>query len=225
MKSSQPKSRAAKNAPATRGGREALVKRRQAAQKTRLMRFGAGALIAIIVFAALVWISRGLASPFGPNDGRPGEFFPSQGHCHIGQDCPGPVAQYDNFAYNSNPPTSGPHEEIFPSALILDQPISKPMLVHLLEHANVGLLYNDKAPQDVIQKLKDYATAYDNLPVTDVQAKLEAGQAVFVAPYPDMAQPVALVAWTRLESLSGYDQAQIDQFVKAWVGNQQNAQQ
>jgi hypothetical protein len=225
MSPTHPKTKSPKAEPTTlRGGRDALVQRRHAAHKARLLRIGALVVVAIVVFIVLIWITRSVASPFGPNDGLPGQFFVSQGHCHVGQDCPGPVTQYENFAYNSDPPTSGPHEEVFPSSLILEQPINKRMLVHLLEHGNVALLYSDKAPQDVVQKLKDYATAYDHLPA-DAQAKLEPGQAVFVAPYPGLAQPVALAAWTRLETLAGYDQAQIDAFVKAWIGNQQNAQQ
>ncbi len=225
MSPAQPRSKPPKAAQSARGQRENLAQRRRAAQRSRLWRVGGLVLLGLIVFVVLIVITRSVASPVGLNGSSPGQFFPSQGHCHIGVDCPGPASQYANFAYNSNPPTSGPHEEIFPSTLILDQPISKPMLVHLLEHGNVALLYNDKAPQDVVQQLKDYATTYDKLPVSDVQAKLEAGQAVFVAPYPGMTEPIALVAWTRLESLSQYDQAEIDQFTKAWVGNAQNAQQ
>jgi hypothetical protein len=225
MSPTQPKTKPPKATLSMRGQRETLVQRRHAAQRARLLRIGALVLVAIIVFVVLIVITRSVASPVGLSDTRPGQFFPSQGHCHVGVDCPGPVAQYDSFTYNSNPPTSGPHEEVFPSALILDQPISKRMLVHLLEHGNVALLYSDKAPQDVIQKLKDYTAAYDKFPVPDAQAKLEPGQAVFVAPYPGMTQPIALVAWMRLEPLPQFDQAQIDQFVKAWVGNLQNAQQ
>jgi hypothetical protein len=182
MSPTQPKTKSSKPTHSTHGERESLVQRRHAAQRARLLRVGALVLLAIVVFVVLILITRSVASPVGLNIAGPGQFFPSQGHCHVGSDCPGPAAQYDSFAYNSNPPTSGPHEEVFPSSLILGQPISKRMLVHLLEHGNVALLYNDKAPQDVVQKLKDYATAYDKLPVPDAQAKLEPGRQSLLRP-------------------------------------------
>lgn len=163
-----------------------------------------------------------------------GQFFPSQGHCHIGESCPPREDNYELYPYNSDPPTSGPHEERFPTTFISDTALPKRILVHILEHGNVEILYNKDASPELIKKLRDYAMRYDfrfwmlqtpQSPGADVGEQLEAAQAVFVAPYPDMAHEIAAVAWTRLDTFDAYDQGRIERFVKAWVGNAQNARQ
>ena len=167
----------------------------------------------------------------------PGQFFPSQGHCHIGESCPPRADRYEGFPYNSDPPTSGPHEERFPTTFISEQPLPRRILVHILEHGNVVILYNRDAPPELVEKLRAYARSYDfrywrlqtpKTPGADVGEQLETAQAVFVAPYPGMASMayvIALVAWTRVDAFNDYDQKRIDRFVKAWVGNAENAKQ
>lgn len=177
-----------------------------------------------------------LAPPpaFGGSLQGPGQFFPSQGHCHIDESCPPRADSYEGFAYNSDPATSGPHEERFPTTFISESPLPKRILVHILEHGNVLILYNRNASAAQIEKLRNYAQRYDFRfwrlqqplsPGADVGEQLEVAQAVFVAPYPAMSHTVALVAWTRLETLDDYDEDRINRFAKAWVGNAANARQ
>jgi Protein of unknown function (DUF3105) len=164
----------------------------------------------------------------------PGQFFPSQGHCHIAQTCPPPDDRYDTFPYDSDPPTSGPHLERFPTVFVSTAPLPKAILVHILEHTNVLLLYNRSASPDVVDRLHRTAETYDGrflylqTPTAsgeDVSEKLQGVQGVFVAPYPEMAHTIALVAWTRLDAFNSYDQGRIDLFVRAWLGNVRNARQ
>ncbi len=164
----------------------------------------------------------------------PGQFFPSQGHCHLGESCPSRADNYELYPYNSDPPTSGPHEERFPTTFVSETALPKQILVHVLEHSNVEILYNKDASPDLIRELRDYAKQYDfrfwmlqtpQSPGADVGEQLEVAQAVFVAPYPNMTHKIALAAWTRLDAFDAYDQGRIDRFVKAWVGNAQNAHQ
>ena len=187
-----------------------------------------------VVVAVVTLAGRGAATTATPAIAGPGQFFPSQGHCHIGQSCPSRDDQYENYPYNSDPPTSGPHEERFPTAFILDAPLPKRILIHIQEHGNVVILYNKHASAELVDQLRAYARAYDQRywylqipqrPGSDVGEQLEAAQAVFVAPYPDMPHTIALVAWTRLDGFDTYDQTRIDRFVQAWVGNAQNARQ
>ena len=163
----------------------------------------------------------------------PGRFFPSQGHCHIGQTCP-PDAEYDTFTYTSDPPTSGPHVERFPMMFVSSEPLPKAILVHMLEHTNVLLLYNRNATPGVVGRLRTYAESYDDrylylqtptVAGPNVSDALQGVQGVFVAPYPGMEHTIALTAWTRLDTFDAYDQARIDRFVRAWLGNVRNARQ
>lgn len=155
----------------------------------------------------------------------PGKSFASQGHQHL---APGTS---DTFAYNSDPPTSGPHRELFNDAFFSPTPLPKYVQVHLLEHGNVLLQYDCKCP-DIAAALARIANDYDNrlypanqlqpLP-TDVQLAEDQGLAVIVAPYPSMKSKIALTAWTRLETLDAVDEAKIKTFVNAYLHNSDNA--
>ena len=193
-----------------------------------------GIALAIVGVAGTKLSIRDALVPVAAAQEAPGQFFPSQGHCHIGEFCPPRGDNYEQYPYNSDPPTSGPHEERFPTTFISDAALPKRILVHILEHGNVEILYNKDASPDLIKELRDYAMQYDfrfwmlqtpQSPGADVGEQLEAAQAVFVAPYPNMTHKIAVVAWTRLATLDAYDRGRIDRFVKAWVGNAQNARQ
>jgi hypothetical protein len=157
----------------------------------------------------------------------PGTFYPSQGHTHLN---PG---QPDDFVYNSNPPTSGPHKEIFTDQFVNPNPLPAYVQVHLLEHGNVLLQYSCTCPE-VASALSSIAYAYDSKSIApnelqpspaEVQNAEEQGKAVVVAPYPHMKPRIALTAWTRLAALGTVDKAKIDAFVSAYLSNAANAGQ
>lgn len=156
-----------------------------------------------------------------------GIFYPSQGHTHLSPGEP------DDFVYNSNPPTSGPHREVFNDAFISPTPLASYVQVHLIEHGNVLLQYNCKCP-DVAAALAAVALTYDSRLIpsnqlqptaTDVQNAEEQGLAVIVAPYPHMKQKIALTAWTRLGTLNRVDKQKIVSFINAYLHNSANASQ
>ncbi len=66
----------------------------------------------------------------------PGSRMDDQGREHV---TPEAVAA---FAYNSNPPTSGPHLPTWVKAGIFDRPQSEGELIHSLEHGYVIISYN-----------------------------------------------------------------------------------
>ena len=156
-----------------------------------------------------------------------GAHFPSQGHQHFAE------GASTTFAYNSDPPTSGSHKEIFSDAFNSPTPLPKFVQVHLLEHGNVLLQYNCNCP-DIAGALYQIAYKYDSqlipanqlqpLPI-DVRGAEESGQAVIVAPYPGMSHKIALTAWTRLGTLDAIDQAKIASFINAYLHNASNASQ
>ena len=139
----------------------------------------------------------------------------------------------DDFVYNSNPPTSGPHREMFTDTFISPEPIPNYVQVHLLEHGNVLLQYNCTCP-DLATQLGSIAMIYDihlipsselQPSAADVQNGEEQGMAVIVAPYPQMKSTIALTAWTRLGTLKTVDKQKIVSFIDAYLRNEANASQ
>jgi len=127
------------------------------------------------------------------------ETFPDLGAEHIDPSAPTP-------AYNSNPPTSGPHAGTPAPCGIYLQIVPDIFAVHSLEHGAVVAWYNP-----------------DTLPATDLGTMQEfardAGTHIIVAPRPDAPDPLVLTAWTNLLRLDGFDQTRVqafyDQFAQA----------
>ena len=156
-----------------------------------------------------------------------GMYYPSQGHTHLQPGEP------DDFVYNSNPPSSGPHRELFTDTFISPVPIPKYVQVHLLEHGNVLLQYNCNCP-DLAAALGSIAMVYDMhlIPTNelqpsaaDVQNGEDQGLAVIVAPYPAMKSRIALTAWTRLGTLPAIDKHKVVSFIDSYLHNAANASQ
>ncbi len=146
----------------------------------------------------------------------PGTFYPSQGHAHWEE------PKLKSFVYNSTPPTSGPHEEVFADGYINAGPLSKAIQAHLLEHGSVLIQYNCTCPS-LVKKLVDLSRSFDTY---NPQMAMEMGKAVIIAPNPDIPKnKIALTAWTRLLLLNHYDEKAIKGFVTAWLGNDRNSRQ
>lgn len=141
--------------------------------------------------------------------------------------------QANRFHYNSDPPTSGPHLEIFNDVFVSQVPLAKYLQVHLLEHGNVLLQYDCVCP-DVAAALAKIAGEYDTrlLPpgqlqptTADVQGAEEQGLAVIVAPYAPMKSRIALTAWTRLATMEQVERQQVAGFINKYLHNAANAGQ
>lgn len=146
----------------------------------------------------------------------PGTFYPSQGHAHWEE------PKLKSFVYNSTPPTSGPHEEVFADGYINARPLSRAIQAHLLEHGSVLIQYNCTCP-DLVKKLTDLSRSFDTY---NPQMAMEMGKAVIIAPNSAIPKnKIALTAWTRLLLLDRYDEKAIKGFVTAWLGNDRNSRQ
>ena len=199
----------------------------------------AGTAFGLFVLVAIFWIWRGshagspaAATSTSPSVSAtaslppfPGASFPSQGHAHLDPN------EKDDFVYNSNPPTSGPHKEIFSDQFVSPNPLPAWVQVHLLEHGNVLLQYSCTCP-DIASSLSSIAYAYDATliapnelqpSVPEVQQAEEAGKAVIVAPYPKMKSKIALTAWTHLATLNAVNKSKIDSFIDLYLTNEANA--
>ena len=203
----------------------------------------AGAVFGIFIIIAAVWIwnvqhrsaleSAAAASPSAAASAQTsgtafaGTHYPSQGHAHLDPGEP------DDFVYNSNPPTSGPHKEIFSDQFVNPTPLPVYVQVHLLEHGNVLLQYSCTCP-DVAASLSAIAYDFDSKLIApselqptaeEVQNGEEVGKAVIVAPYPKMKSRIALTAWTRLATLHDVDKPKIESFISLYLNNNANAGQ
>lgn len=78
-----------------------------------------------------------------------GEAVVDLGRNHI------PRSEWEKFRYNSNPPTSGPHDAEWIRAGIYDEPQGDGYLVHSLEHGYVILHYNCNAGSSKFNRSAD----------------------------------------------------------------------
>ncbi|HEY3082564.1 MAG TPA: DUF3105 domain-containing protein [Chloroflexota bacterium] len=165
------------------------------ARTTRLLTFGA---IALLVVAGIALAAGPLASLFRATGAQAqGTQYPNQGQEHIN---PGAT----HVAYNSNPPTSGPHYPDPAPWGIKDQPLPDEQLVHNLEHGGIVIGYNcpDGCPE-IVAQLRDLASGYRSK--------------VILAPRPnaDVKCRITLTAWTWLDCLDGFDAERINAFIRA----------
>jgi Protein of unknown function (DUF3105) len=127
----------------------------------------------------------------------PGVKMADQGNLHIQS------ASVPHEAYNSDPPTSGPHLPYIAPWGVHTRPIVRELQVHNLEDGGVLVQYNCECPE-LVGKLRNIVEKYD--------------KHVILAPYPEMKSPIALTAWTRIETLSEFDDKRIRRFIEAYHG-------
>jgi hypothetical protein len=130
----------------------------------------------------------------------PGEQFPNLGQDHIEASTP--------VAYNSDPPTSGPHLGTPSRWGILDGPVDDRALVHNLEHGGVVVYYNPASVTGAdLTRLK-----------AQVSELLHVNQRIILVPRPTLNTAMALTAWTYLQRLDSYDPGEVEDFFDAHVG-------
>jgi hypothetical protein len=129
----------------------------------------------------------------------PGVSMPDQGNEHI------QIETEPHVAYNSDPPTSGPHMPYIAPWGIHTEPVSKELQVHNLEDGGVAVQYHCPAGcPELVDKLKAVVGRYP--------------EQVILAPYPGMKTRIALTAWTRVDAFDDFDEARIVRFIKAYRG-------
>ena len=182
--------------------RAARRTRRQA--RRRVLRFGAFAavgMVALLFIAALFAPGLPISIGGGGTPDGPGERLPDQGNRHVD---PG----QEHVAYNSLPAVSGPH---YPQPLAPapwgehTEPLPDEVLVHNLEHAGVGLLYDcPEGCPELVQQLREMMSLADK---------------VILAPYPGMETKIALTAWTFIDRLEEFDEERIRAFMGAHINS------
>ena len=127
----------------------------------------------------------------------PGTKLPDQGNVHIAAE----TSSHD--AYNSDPPTSGPHLPYIAPWGVHTRPIPRELQVHNLEDGGVLVQYNCDCPDDVA-KLKALVARYDRF--------------VILAPYPAMKARIAVTAWARIDTMDQLDESRVRRFIDTYRG-------
>lgn len=141
--------------------------------------------------------------------------YPMQGNIHIANGRQSPEA------YNSVPPTSGPHYPNIVMWQVYEEPFRYEQLIHNLEDSGVILYYQcEAACPELVAQLRAV-----------VQPYIDGGRHVVVAPndptwvlpdgstpHQDMGAPIAVTAWRKLLKLNEVDEEKIRQFIDAYEG-------
>ncbi len=160
-------------------------------QRRRLV-WAAGAIGILVVVAMGGWL---YARARGPS---PGDFVPSLGNDHI------PTAETPHVAYNSDPPTSGPHLPHIAPWGVHTRPITKELQVHNLEDGGVAINYRPQCADQVQAGLRAIVDRY--------------ADHVVLAPYPGLDRCIALTAWTRIDKMDEVDERRVVRFIEAYRG-------
>jgi hypothetical protein len=177
-------------------------RKRDVRQRYVQMGIGVAAAVVVVIGIGLFVVNRASA--------QPGRAVPNQGQTHIDKG-------QQHVAYNSKPPTSGPHWNLAGEAPvnwgIYTDPIPDEGQIHNLEHGGIMIQYNCRDCPELVAQLTDFYNSYvptHKLPLFQNSSK------IVIAPYYDMPNRIALTAWTRIDSFDTYDEERITKFVEAW---------
>ena len=201
---------AAQGTLGTRGRKAAL--REQAARRKRnqnLMLIGGGVLMVLLLAA---FVTAGVLRQ-RPVAGE--QSYAAQGNLHIAFGSVSPIA------YNSTPPTSGPHYENLTAWGVHDEPVRYEHLVHNLEDGGVIVYYQceDGCPE-VVAQLRDIVEPYSRAGRHAVMVPNDPAWTIGDSQplHGDMGARIALTAWQRLLPLDDVDEEAIRAFIERYEG-------
>lgn len=122
-----------------------------------------------------------------------GEKMPDEGAAHVARNKSYP-------AYQSNPPTSGPHWTGVAGPGIKNGPVPDELVLHSMEHGAAVVWYREGLEQNEINKIKE---AFNN----------SSGKKIMLA-RKDLDVPVALTSWGYLMKLETVDENAIKEFIE-----------
>lgn len=146
------------------------------------------------------------------------QLFASLGHTHIDQGSTSPIA------YNSTPPTSGPHYPGIAPWNSYNEPIAYEQVVHNLEDGGIVVYYQcAEACPDLIAQLQELIDSYLKAGKHLVLLPNQPGwQDVGGSPHGDMGARIALTAWRRLDTFDEFDADRIRNFIDRYEGIDQH---
>jgi hypothetical protein len=158
------------------------------------------------IFAALALVLAGIVAALIVQEAsRPGESVPMMVSNHIEYNPGSPPA------YNSDPPTSGPHVQSVPQFKIYTEPMTKELQVHGLEDGGVIIHYKTGLDQATVDRLASLAKLY-------IEQTVPKKNHVLMVPDPNLSHPIVLTTWRRIDRLDAFDEARIRRFIDTYVG-------
>ena len=161
-------------------------------RQRRRLGWAALAVAVLVLAGAGGWLYARVRGP------APGEYVPSLGNAHV------PTADTPHQAYNSDPPTSGPHLPYIAPWGVHTRPIAKELQVHNLEDAGVLVSYRPDCADRVLEPVKRIVERYPDR--------------VILVPYPGLDRCLALTAWSRIDKFDEPDERRIVRFIDAYRG-------
>ena len=152
-------------------------------------------LLTLIIIIGGVWLSNKEEVKTQAQLSKPlmGEKMPDQGALHVARGV-------THSAYNSNPPTSGPHWTGVAGPGIKDESVPDELVLHSMEHGAAVVWYREGMDQGDIDKIKE---AFNN----------SSGKKIMLA-RKDLDVPVALTSWGYLLKLQTVDETKIEEFIE-----------
>ena len=165
------------------------------------------------------WMYRGIAN-------LPGAVVNDQGRDHK------PSTENDKFAYNSYPPTSGPHDVDWIKPGIYNTTQDKYKLIHSLEHGYVVIHYNCKVVATSwfsVNAHEDEGDAdNDSTPSAEIKTDCELGKLLtdfgnkigmkklVIVSDPNIKFSIVMTAWNRILEMKNFDEKVATDFVNAF---------
>ncbi len=167
-------------------------------------------VMAVLTIAAVIYFNVRGELPVGNE-----EVLVSQGNSHIAQNSPSPIA------YNSTPPTSGPHYGGLVRWGVHADPVRYEQLIHNLEDGGVVVYYQcEDGCTELVEALTEVVAPYER-----------AGRHVILIPndptwsvgnrgplHQDMEAQIALTAWGRIDKFNEFDADRIRSFIDRYEG-------
>lgn len=180
-----------------------MVKRRKSKKKQKKgldSKYIYGAFVIFVIAIFSYAVVKGYLFPTS-GGGSPGNSVRSLGNQHV-------VPGESHIAYNSDPPTSGPHYQQIATWGIHSTPVEKELQIHNLEDGGVMVQYNcdsldEKTCGELVASLRAISKRYDK---------------AILAPYSGMDRVIALTAWGRIDKFDEFDNERIERFISAYIG-------
>ena len=151
--------------------------------------------LTILIIVGGVWLSGNKSAKNNEKLSKVmmGEKIPDQGGEHVAKGTP-------HIAYNSNPPTSGPHWAGVAGGGVKNEIVPDELVLHSMEHGAVVVWYREDLAQSDVDKIKE---TFNNA----------SGKKMMLA-RKDLDVPVALTSWGYLLKLQTIDEAKIKEFIE-----------
>jgi len=198
----------------TRRKRQTLRDKTARRQRAQNLWLAGGAALFVALIALVVYLNIRNQTPVGDE-----QAVPTLGNAHIQEGGVSPIA------YNSTPPTSGPHYGGMAPWGIQRQPQRYEQLLHNLEDGGVAVYYQcaEECPElerQLEELLDPYARAQRRVLLlpNDPAWREPPGRGNSQPLHQEMGNRIALTAWQRIDKFDEFDAERIRAFIERYEG-------